>query len=171
MKKTVWLTTPEVFIVGALTEESGTTALPHFPYFTKEQSSRPPGLEPCLSVFWVRHPVRRSLRRDAPHSPSCSLSVEVAPPPPGGCPASFSQCGALYLIVLIFFFLSGTRSQITTCSFHMFSTVRETQISHFTFFIQNLYGSFGTLSRRTPRRRFSPTRHLPASLVGADKNG
>lgn len=57
----------------------------------------------------------------------------------------------------------GTRSQITTCSLHMFSIVRETQTSHFTFFILNSYGSFGTLSRRTPRRRSSPTHRLLAS--------
>lgn len=109
-------------------------------------------------------------------SPSAwSLSTETAPHL--CCPVlltvSFPQCShsmGLCTWLCWFFSHSGTRSQITTCSLHMFSIVRETQTSHFTFFILNSYGSFGTLSRRTPRRRSSPTHRLLASSVGVYGN-
>jgi hypothetical protein len=85
------------------------------------------------------------------------------------CLLSTVLSSALDWIVYLFF-LSGTRNQITTCSLHIFSIDRKTQLSHFTFFILNLYGSFGTLSRRTQRRRFSQTHHLLVSLVRVWQN-
>lgn len=108
-------------------------------------------------------------------STACSICLSLSTfPPPLWVPPSLPPVLPCVLCtmwpqdwIVLIFSLSGTRSQITTCSHHMFSIVRGTQISPSTFFTLNLYGSFGTSSRRTPRRRFSPTHHLLASLVGA----
>lgn len=134
---------PKVFIIWPCTEKSASQCHCYLLHFTEEHSVSLSGLEPW-SLF---------------------VLIPSAPPSVLSCFLHRVWFSALHSVDF-FFSLSGTRSQITTCSLHMFSIARETQISHFTFFILNLYGSFGTLSRRTLRRRFSPTHHLLASLVG-----
>lgn len=141
---------PNVLIMWSFSESQLTAALALSHTLLKNNVS-PLGLEPCCSL--------------------CTQSLlYLWIPPSWVLPCALFTVWSSVLDCVDFFSLSGTRSQITTCSLHMSSIVRETQISHFTFFILNLYGSFGTLSKRTLRRRFSPTHHLLALLVGIYEN-